>query len=127
MDERTIKYRQHGNNQVGTDKISHKFTKLEDVRDLFIDVKLQLFKTYVKHENIFSEELKKRNKKALNYFIDLQNKKTINFKNWSVFHMLYKNETIIYYVENFIIMNFPIIGKILFKIRHFILKILGKR
>ena len=28
LDEKTIKYRQHGENQVGTDKISHKFKKL---------------------------------------------------------------------------------------------------
>ena len=123
----TMEYRQHGNNQVGTEKISHKFTRLDDVRNLFIDVKLQLFQTYVNHEEIFPENLKKQNKKALNYFKDIQNKKQINFKNWSAFHMLYKNETIMYYLENFIIMNLPIIGRILFKIRHIALKILGKR
>ena len=127
LDEKTIKYRQHGNNQVGTEKISHKFTRLDDVRNLFIDVKLQLFQTYVNHEEIFPENLKKQNQKALNYFKDIQNKKQINFKNWSAFHMLYKNETIMYYLENFIIMNLPIIGRILFKIRHIALKILGKR
>ena len=127
LDEQTIKYRQHGDNQVGTDKISHKFTKMEGVRNLFIDVKIQLFKTYVNHEDIFPDKLKSMNKKALHYYMDIQDKKIINLKNWSVFHMLYKNETVIYYLENFIIMNLPIVGRLLFQIRHFILKILGKR
>ena len=74
LDEKTIKYRQHGNNQVGTDKISHKFRKIEDVRNLFLDVKIQLFTTYVNNENIFPEDLRKQNKKALEYFKMLQTK-----------------------------------------------------
>ena len=41
LSEKLIKYRQHGNNQVGTEKVSHKFKKLEQVRKLFIDVKLR--------------------------------------------------------------------------------------
>ena len=45
--EKYIKYRQHGNNQIGTDKISHKFTKLKQVRKLFIEVKLGVFGTYL--------------------------------------------------------------------------------
>lgn len=127
LEEKTIKYRQHGKNQVGTDKISHKFSKLEDVRNLFIEVKLGLFGTYVQNSDVFPEKLQIENKKALDYFEDIKNKKNINFKNWNVFHRLYKTETIIYYLENFLIMNLPIIGKILFKIRHFILKICNKR
>lgn len=127
LDEKTIKYRQHGNNQVGTDKISHKFKKLEQVRNLFIDVKLQLFRTYVNNEKMFPEELRKINKESLNYFEDIKNKKQINLKNWKIFNRLYKHETKKYYLENFIIMNFPIIGKIIFKIRYLILKMLGKR
>ena len=54
-------------------------------------------------------------------------KKNFNFKDWKIFHQLYKTETFRYYIENFIILNLPFIGKILFKIRHCILKILGKR
>ena len=38
--EKYIRYRQHGNNEVGTEKISHGFKKLKQVRDWFIDVKL---------------------------------------------------------------------------------------
>ena len=36
MPEKYIKYRQHGNNQIGTEKISHKFTRLDQVRNLFL-------------------------------------------------------------------------------------------
>lgn len=127
LDEKTIKYRQHGSNQVGTDKISHKFKKLEDVRNLFIEVKLELFKAYTSNENIFPKELREQNQKALEYFEHLKIVKNINFKGWSVFHKLYKNETILYYLENFIIMNMPALGKIIFKIRYLLLKMLGKR
>ena len=44
-------------------------------------------------------------------------KKNFNFKGWGIFHELYKTETLIYYIENFIIMNMPAIGRGLFKIR----------
>ena len=127
LDEQTIKYRQHGTNQVGTNHISHKFTKLEDVRNLFIDVKTQLFTTYVNNEKIFPEELRKQNRDALEYFKMLKNKKHFNFKGWKVFNKIYKNETFIYRLENFGIMNLPTLTKIPFAIRHFILKLQGKR
>lgn len=127
LDEKTIKYRQHGSNQVGTDKISHKFKKLDQVREVFIDVKIGLFKTYVENDRIFNENLKKKNRKALAYFEMLKNKKYINLKGWNTFHDLYKTETFSYYTLNFLIMNFPGISKILFNIRYQVLKILGKR
>ena len=57
----------------------------------------------------------------------LENKKNFNFRGWGTFHKLYKNEKIMYYLENFCIMNLPFIGKGLFKIRHMILKLMGKR
>ena len=127
LDEKTIKYRQHGNNQVGTDKISHKFSKLQQVRDLFIEVKLGLFRTYVENDRIFNDELKEKNKKALNYFKMIKDKKHVNFRQWNVFHDLYKTETFSYYLLNFFIMNLPGISKGLFAIRYGVLKILGKR
>ena len=127
LDEKTIKYRQHGNNQVGTDKISHKFSKLQQVRDLFIEVKLGLFITYVENDRIFNDELKEKNKKALNYFKMIKDKKHVNFRQWNVFHDLYKTETFSYYLLNFFIMNLPGISKGLFAIRYGVLKILGKR
>ena len=125
--EKYIKYRQHGNNQIGTDKISHKFNKFEQVRNLFIDVKLGVFGAYLDNNKKFPKELQKLNNDAYKYFKTLSQKKYFNFRGWKTFHKLYKTETLIYYIENFLIMNIPLIGKILFKIKYVILKIMGKR
>lgn len=127
VDEKYIKYRQHGDNQVGTDKISHKFNRLEQVRELFIKVKLGVFETYVANNDRFPEDIQKCNLKALQYYEMVNKKKNFNFRNWAIFHELYKTEKPLYYIENFIIMNMPLIGKGLFKIRIAILKLLGKR
>ena len=121
MTDKYIKYRQHGNNQVGTNKISHGFKKLEQVRELFINVKLGVFGTYVENKDAFPKEIQTLNEKAFSYFKDIQNKKNFNFKGWSIFHELYKTERFMYYIENFIIMNMPFFGRGLFKIRRIIL------
>ncbi len=127
MPEKYIKYRQHGNNEIGTNKISHKFTKLEQVRNLFIEVKLGVFGTYVENNEKFPKELQELNTRSYNYFKMIEKKKNFNFRNWEVFHRLYKTETFVYYLENFLIMNMPFFAKGLFKIRYGILKLLGKR
>ena len=125
--EKYIKYRQHGDNQIGTEKISHKFKKLEQVRELFINVKLGVFGTYVKNEERFPEDLRKLNREAYEYFEMLEKKKNFNFRKWGVFHELYKTETFMYYIENFLIMNLPFLARELFKIRYSFFKMLGKR
>ena len=127
MTEKYIKYRQHGNNQIGTEKISHKFTDLYQVRKLFINVKLGVFGTYVANNERFPEAIQNLNKEALDYFKMVEKKKKANFRSWNIYHELYKNEKLDYYILNFIIMNLPGIGKYLFKIRLFILKLLNKR
>ena len=88
MPEKYIKYRQHGNNQVGTDKLSHKFNKLSQVRELFINVKLGLFGTYVKHSENFPNTIQELNKMGYDYFKMVSKKKNFNFKNWRTFHIL---------------------------------------
>ena len=120
MPEKYIKYRQHGNNQIGTDKISHKFTKLEQVRKLFIDVKLGVFGTYVENNDRFPKEIQNLNTDAYEYYKMLEKKKNFNFRGWGIFHKLYKSETFMYYIENFCIMNLPLLGRGVFKIRHII-------
>ena len=125
--EKYIKYRQHGDNQIGTEKLSHKFKKIEQVRNLFIDVKLGVFGTYVNNEERFPEDLRKLNKDAYEYFSMLKNKKNFNFKKWGIFHKLYKTETFMYYIENFMIMNMPFLARGLFNIRYAFLKMIGKR
>lgn len=127
LDEKCIKYRQHGNNQVGTDKISHKYTKFSDVRKFFLDLKLEIFQTFVMNNERFPQEIQDRNQKVLAYFKMLEKKKYFNFKSWNIYHQLYKNETFGYYIENFMILNMPFFSSGVFKIRHLILKILGKR
>ena len=127
LDEPTIKYRQHETNQVGTDKISHKFSKLDDVRNLFIDVKIQLFTTYVNNEMIFPKHIRLQNRRALKYFKTIEKKKNFNFSGWKVFHKLYKTEKTMYRLENFAIFNLPLIVRPAFTIRHLILRLKGKR
>lgn len=125
--EKYIKYRQHGNNEIGAKKVSHFMDNLDDVRELFVTVKLELFKGYVDNNEKFPERIQKLNIKALNYFEMLKDKKKLNLKGWNIFHKLYKTEKFMYYIENFMIMNLPVIGRGLFKIRIFILKKINKR
>lgn len=122
LDEKTVKYRQHGNNQVGAGKISHKLNKINDVRNLFIDVKEKLFTTYVNNEKIFSENLRIQNKQALDYFKMLKNKNHFNYKRWRLFFKLYKTETFSYKIQNFVILNLPFLAGFAFKIKRLISK-----
>lgn len=117
MDESYIKYRQHGNNQIGANKTSDKMQSLAEIRELFIQVKKELFTAYCNNEEKFPDQLKKLNKKALNYFKMVETKKNINFRGWSVFFRLYKTENLKYFVLNFLIMNMPAIARVLFNIR----------
>lgn len=127
LPEKHIKYRQHEDNEVGTDKISHQFQQLEQVRELFIQVKLGVFGTYVEQQEKFPEELQQLNQKAYDYFTMLEKKKNFNFKGWYIFHRLYKGETFTYYIENFLIMNLPCLVRGLFQVRYYILKLMKKR
>ncbi|MBO6232725.1 MAG: glycosyltransferase family 2 protein [Clostridia bacterium] len=123
MPEKYIKYRQHGNNQVGTNKISHGFTRLEQVREHFINVKLGVFGTYVDNKERFPKDIQELNERAYKYFKMLETKKNINFKGWTTFHELYKTEKLMYYLENFMIMNMPVLVKPVFGLRRKIKKI----
>ena len=110
-----IKYRQHGNNQVGSEMKSKKLDSLEEIRDLFIDVKIEHFKVFVEYKEQFKEKAQKQNKKALEYFERLKKVKNINFKNWYLFFKLYKYENLKYFIANFIILNVPILAKKIYK------------
>ena len=127
MPEKYIKYRQHGNNQVGTNKISHGFKTIEQVRELFINVKLGVFGTYVENNEKFPKDIQKLNTEALEYFKMIEKKKNFNFRKWNIFHKLYKTESFKYYAMNFVIMNMPLLGKPVFALRYGILKLLKKR
>ena len=116
LDKPTIKYRQHSENQLGTERESYKYNNFEQVRNLFINVKKDLFKTYIENQEKFPEELQKLNYEGQKYFDDIEKKKNVNFRKWTTFHKLYQHETFGYYVLNFIILNIPILGKIGFYI-----------
>lgn len=117
LPEALIRYRQHGDNQVGAKHTINKFNTFDEIRNHFIDVKLGIFGTYVENSNIFTEDLKKLNEKAYNYYKMISKKKNVNFKNWTIFHTLYKNENFKYYIENFLILNIPWLVRMIMKIR----------
>ena len=117
LEEPLIKYRQHGDNQVGAKHTIDKFNKFDEIRNHFIDVKLGIFETYVKNPKIFTEQLNKLNEKSYNYYKMLSKKRNINFRNWFLFHKLYKNENFKYYIENFLILNIPCIVRTFFNNR----------
>lgn len=118
IEEPYILYRQHGKNQVGSKKASKTASKLEKVRNISIDTRIGTFETYVMHEEIFDEKLRKQNKKALEYFKMLKNKKNFNFRQWGIFFRLYKYESFSQYIKNFMVLNLPWIVKIVFDLKH---------
>ena len=126
LKEPYILYRQHGNNQVGISKASHKFKTIYQVRDLSIDIKLGIFETYVKNEKVFPEYLRKQNKQAYEYFKMLKSKKYLNFKGWVIFYKLFNAESFYKFFENFVTLNIPVIVEPLFKIRYQIMKLREK-
>jgi len=127
IDEPLIKYRQHGNNEIGTDKISTKFSKFSDVRDLFINVKTERFTAFVDNDRVFDDKLKALNTEALEYFKNIKDKQNINFKGLKTFDNIYKYQSLNKYILFFVIMNIPILARSLFSIRYIILKIMSKR
>ena len=117
LDEPTIKYRQHINNQIGAKRYTDRFTNFEDVRDHLINVKINIFSSYVENKELFSDEYRNFNKIALEYFENLKKVKYINFKKISIFHKLYKFERFSNYLVQYIILNFPFLGKIGYNIK----------
>ena len=118
IEEPLIKYRQHKSNNIGSKKKSSELKSLEEVRNLFIKVKKEHFKVFIENEEKFiDDKVKILNKKALSYYEMLEKKKNINFRNWSLFFKLYKYEGFSYKMQNFVILNMPIIAKILFKFK----------
>ena len=117
IDKPLIRYRQHKQNSIGSKRKSDEINNFDEIRELFITVKKEHFKVFIDNNEKFNEEYKALNEKSLKYFEMLENKKSFNFKNWSLFFKLYKYENCIYILENFIILNLPIIGRILFKLK----------
>ena len=117
IDEPLVKYRQHGNNQVGTAQRTEKMNSIEDIRNLFLEVKIEHFNVFNQKRELFSESKQELNKKALEYYKRLKSVKNINFKDLSIFNKLYKYENKKYFILNFIILNMPCIARVLYKVK----------
>ncbi len=120
IEEPLTKYRQHKKNTIGSKKRSDSINSFWEMRDLFVEVKIEHFQTFVDNEDRFKgEDVKALSKKSLEYFQRLKKIKHVNFKSWGLFFKLYKYENFKYKLENFMILNFPGITRLLFKvIRH---------
>jgi glycosyltransferase involved in cell wall biosynthesis len=115
LDKPTIKYRQHSNNKVGSKTKTEELETLDEVRNLFINVKLEHFKTFIKYEKVFkNENIKILNKKALEYYENLKNVKTFSFSGIGLFLKLYKYENFSYKIKNLVILHFPGIARKIF-------------
>lgn len=118
LNEATIKYRQHKNNRVGSKKKTESIETLAEIRKLFIDVKKEHFSVFIENEDKFEkQETKELNKKALAYYENLEKHKYASFSSWGLFRKLYKYEDRKYTIENFLILNLPILVAPIFKIR----------
>lgn len=126
IDKPLILYRQHGNNQIGTQRKSTSLETFKEVRDLFIKVKIEHFTDFINRSDIFNDEQRKLNNKALQYFKKLYEVKYFNFYNLNIFHRLYKYETFLYYIGQFFILNFPLLSNISFKIFKFVQNLIIK-
>ena len=118
IEEPLIKYRQHKNNKVGSKKKSDELKSIDEIRKLFIEVKKEHFKVFIENEDKFnSEDIKNLNRKALEYYEMLEAKNNINFKDLGLFVRLYKYEKIGYNMQNFAILNIPILARLLYKLK----------
>ena len=112
LDETTVKYRQHKNNSVGSKTKSEQLQTLDEIRNLFLDVKIDHFKVFVQNEDKFVlDSYKELNKKALKYYEDLKSVNSFSFKGISLFFKLYKYETFDYKIKNLAILHFPAISR----------------
>ena len=118
IDEPLVKYRQHIKNRIGSQRKSDQINDFEEMRNLFIDVKKDHFKTFMSRAEDFDDEnLKNLDKIAYQYFYDMKNVKNINIKNSTLFWKLYKYEEFSYNLQNYLILNMPMFAKFLFSIK----------
>ncbi len=113
-----VKYRQHVNNRIGSKRKSDEIKEFEEMRNLFIEVKLDHFKTFLQNIDVFEDDaMKQVTKEAYQYFTDLKNHKKLQRKQIQLFWELYQYENIRYRLENFLILNMPSLAKPLFQIK----------
>ena len=81
IDEPLVKYRQHIDNEVGSSRKSDSINDFYEMRNLFIEVKLEHFKTFLQNQDVFEDEkINKLNKMAYEYYENLKKVKKISLK-----------------------------------------------
>ena len=124
LDEPTIKYRQHGNNQLGIYGMKNYIQDFDEYREKYIKLKLDQFNLYVENERFFkNKELITLSKNAIKYLEDIRTKKYFNFKNIKTFFELYNMEFFSMRLKTYLMLNLPIVGRVLFNLRAIICKI----
>lgn len=124
LDEPTIKYRQHGNNQLGIYGMKNYIQDFDEYREKYIQLKLDQFNLYVENEQFFkNKELITLSKNAIKYLEDIRTKKYFNFKNIKTFFELYNMEFFSMRLKTYLMLNLPIWGRLLFNLRAVICKI----
>lgn len=124
LDEPTIKYRQHGNNQLGIYGMKNYIQDFDEYREKYIQLKLDQFNLYVENEQFFkNKELITLSKNAIKYLEDIRTKKYFNFKNTKTFFKLYNMEFFSMRLKTYLMLNLPIVGRGLFNLRAVICKI----
>ena len=118
VDETLVEYRQHIENRVGSKRKTDSINNFEEMRNLFIDVKLDHFKTFKDKKNVFDDNtINQLSDISYSYFKNLKKVKKISFKGTKLFWKLYKYEEFNYAFQNYLILNIPILAKPLFKIK----------
>jgi rhamnosyltransferase len=119
VEEPTIMYRQHKHNNIGSKTKSEQMKTFKDVRDLFINVKLEHFKVFLDNYDRLdkSKKINSLTEKSYKYFEKLKQTKYICFSNWILFFRLYKYENFNYNIQNFLILNIPVLGNLAFKLK----------
>ncbi|MBR2289487.1 MAG: glycosyltransferase family 2 protein [Clostridia bacterium] len=108
IDEALVKYRQHKDNKIGSKTRSEQMKTLDDIRNLFIDVKIDHFMIFVQNENKFkTKAYQELNRKALQYYENLKNVNKFSLKGIGTFLKLYKYETFDYRLKNMAILHAP--------------------
>ena len=124
LDEPTIKYRQHGNNQLGIYGMKNYIQDFDEYREKYIQLKLDQFNLYVENEQFFkNKELITLSKNAIKYLEDIRVKRYFNFKNTRTFFELYNMEFFSLRLKTYLMLNLPIVGRGLFNLRAVICKI----
>lgn len=118
IEEPQVKYRQHGKNSIGSKKRSDEIQIFEEMRELFIDVKIDHFHAFMRNNQIFEDDkIVNLNIKSYEYFEYLKKVKKLTLKGTILFWKLYKYEEISYSLQNYLILNMPILAKPLFYVK----------